>query len=123
MRCRTASARDGDMRQRCQVMERKPLAVKIGAQLSISNTRTDCDGPFRRIDCNHFVHWLQRQERVLAIGNIVEAMTRAKYLQVAFLLVVLRSVTVRFAESIAITLSIGFNDRNASLLSAILLKQ
>src|SRR5882724_4026792 len=86
MRRRAARPRYRNMRQRCQVMESKPLTVKIWAQLTIRNTRTDCHSMLRRIDCNYFVHRLHRQEAICTVGNIVEAMTRAQYLKLVFLL-------------------------------------
>src|SRR4029077_9867770 len=39
----------------------------------------------RRVEGNHLVHWLQRQEAVLTVGNVVEAMTRAQTLPLIFL--------------------------------------
>ena len=61
-------------------MQRKALAMEERTQLTICHAGIDRHGVRFRLQRNHFVYWLQRQEIILAVGYVVETVARSQHL-------------------------------------------
>ena len=77
MRGSGACARHRDMRQRGQVVHRKALAIDVRSQSAVSDAAAHGDSTRLRVQ-RHLVEKLHRNLVVLAVGDPVERMARAR---------------------------------------------
>src|SRR6202034_850328 len=89
---RRARADYGNMRQGSEIVQRESVGVEIRGELAIGDAAGDSDAVCGRIDRHDFVHGLQREEAVFAVGNVVEGMTGAEDLELAFAFYVVASL-------------------------------
>ena len=76
-----AGAGDGDVRQRGEVVQREALLVEIGAQLAVAHAGFERHRARLGVQRDHMIHRLERDEGPGAVGDVVEAMTRAEHFQ------------------------------------------
>src|SRR5439155_25225305 len=55
------------------------------SQLTVAHPRFHGDSPCLRVQCDHAVHFSQREEVVSAVGDAIEAMARAERLEATVL--------------------------------------
>src|SRR6476469_8780566 len=73
-------ARNGNMRQRGQVVHGKTLAVNIRSELAVGYARTDGYGARLRVQ-HHLIEKLQRDLVLSAVGDAVKRMARTEGFQ------------------------------------------
>ena len=85
VRGRAAGARDPDVRQRREVVERESLLVQVRTELAVAHARADRHGASRGVERHDLAQLAERQEAVRAVGDRVEAVARAQHLELRLL--------------------------------------
>jgi hypothetical protein len=62
-----------------QVMQREALVIEVRAELTVGYARIDRHRAGARVERNHFVHRLQRQQVVTTVRYGVEAVSSAEH--------------------------------------------
>lgn len=83
MRCRRTSAGDGNMRQRGEIVKRIAFAMKIAAELSISNARLNRHCAALAVYLHHAIKMLQRDDVLSRVRDAIEGMPSSERLQLA----------------------------------------
>ena len=81
MSCGAARAGNRNVWQRGQVVQRETAPVEIGTELSVAHSAFNRGGLCLRIEPDDIVLRRKRQKLGSRIGKLVEAMSRAQYLE------------------------------------------
>ena len=102
VRAGAARARDGDVRQGSEIVQREAFGVEDGREFAVGDAGIDGDRARGGVDRHGFVERAHREQRVMAVGDSVEAMARAECLQLGFLLHEVADLIDRIGRSDAI---------------------